>query len=136
MATQRSTPRAELTAFCDELRRAHIRPERMLLFGSWARGRPREDSDIDLIVVSKDFARVGFRRRLEILGVAAGRAWVSVQAFGYTPEEFAAPEPTSFLAIALSQETVEVRVPGAKSPRRGRKRSRAPTNALANGGSR
>lgn len=104
-------PRAELTAFCEQLRRAHIRPERLLLFGSWARGEQREESDIDLIVVSRDFARLGDLRRLETLGIAAGRALVSVQARGYTPEEFAAPEPTSFLAIVLSQKTIEIPVP-------------------------
>jgi len=114
MATQRSTPRAELTAFCEQLRRAHIRPERLLLFGSWARGEQREESDIDLIVVSRDFARLGDLRRLEMLGIAAGRALVSVQARGYTPEEFAAPEPASFLAIVLSQKTVELPVPRAR----------------------
>jgi hypothetical protein len=118
MATQRSTPRAELRAFCEQLRRVRIRPERILLFGSWARGQQREDSDIDVIVVSDDFARIGLRRRLEILGIAAGRAWVSVQALGYTPEELAAPEPTSFLAIVLAQKTVEVPVPRARPTRK------------------
>ena len=119
MATQRSTPRAELTAFCEQLRRARIRPERLLLFGSWARGEQREESDIDLIVVSRDFARLGLLRRLETLGIAAGRALVSVQARGYTPEEFAAPAPTSFLAIVLSQKTVQIPVPRAtRTPRR------------------
>ncbi|MBI4518010.1 MAG: nucleotidyltransferase domain-containing protein [Deltaproteobacteria bacterium] len=114
MAPQRSTPRAELTAFCEQLRRARIRPERLLLFGSWARGEQREESDIDLIVVSRDFARLGDLRRLETLGIAAGRAGVSVEAHGYTPEEFAAPEPTSFLAMVLSQKTVDIPVPRAR----------------------
>lgn len=118
MATQRPTPRAELTAFCEQLRRTHIRPERLLLFGSWARGEQREESDIDLIVISRDFARLRDLRRLETLGIAAGRALVSVQAHGFTPEEFAAPEPTSFLAIALSQKTVEIAVPRARHPRK------------------
>ena len=84
------------------------------------RGQQREDSDIDVIVVSEDFARIGLRRRLEMLGIAAGRAWVSVQALGYTPEELAAPEPTSFLAIVLAQKTVEVPVPRARSTRKAR----------------
>jgi predicted nucleotidyltransferase len=58
-----STPRAELTAFCEQLRRAAIRPERLLLFGSWARGEQREDSEIDPIVVSRDFAQLDDFRR-------------------------------------------------------------------------
>lgn len=97
----------------------------MFLFGSWARGEQREESDIDLIVVSRDFARLGDLQRLETLGIAAGRAQVSVEAHGYTPEEFSAPEPTGFLATVLSQTTVEISVPRAararkKTLRRGR----------------
>jgi hypothetical protein len=113
MAAQRSIPHAELKAFCAQLRRWRIRPERILLFGSWARGQQHADSDIDVIIVSADFAGRGLRRRLELLGRAAGHALVSVQALGYTPKEFAAPEPSSFLAMVLSQKTIEVPVPRA-----------------------
>ena len=121
MAMQRSIPQAELRAFCEQLRRWRIRPERILLFGSWARGQQQADSDIDVIVVSADFAGRGLRRRLELLGRAAGHALVSVQALGYTPKEFAAPEPSSFLAMVLSQKTVEVPVPRAKRTKNGRR---------------
>ena len=133
MAAQRSTPRAELRAFCEQLRRAHITPERILLFGSWARREQREDSNIGVIVVSRDFAGIGLRRRLEILGSAAGRAWVSVQALGYTPDELAAPEKTSFLAIVLAQKTVEVPVPRARTRKKARPLPGARSAMRANG---
>lgn len=120
MAAQTTTFDQDIEAFCNQLRRSGIRPERVILFGSWASGRQRPDSDIDLIVVSKDFRGRGLRRRLELLGMTAGDALVPVQALGYTPEELAAPEPTSFLAIVLSQKTVEIPLPPTKS-RRNRK---------------
>jgi predicted nucleotidyltransferase len=82
MATQRSAPRTAIEAFCKELRRLHIRPEGIALFGSWASGRQHNGSDIDLIVISCDFRRKGLRRRLELLGMAAGRALVPIQALG------------------------------------------------------
>ena len=87
MASKTSLPRREIGAFCRELRRLRIRPERITLFGSWAQGVAHAGSDIDLIVVSRDFRGKGLRRRLELLGVAAARALVPIQALGYTPRE-------------------------------------------------
>ena len=108
MATQATDLRRDIAAFCAELRRAGIRPRRIILFGSWAAGRERWDSDIDVIVVSKDFRGKGLRRRLELLGIAAAGALVPVQALGYAPEEIADPELGSFLAMILSDKTVEM----------------------------
>jgi predicted nucleotidyltransferase len=41
-------------------------PERIILFGSYAYGQPRPDSDVDLLVVLP-FEGTGFRKSLEIL---------------------------------------------------------------------
>lgn len=41
-------------------------PERLILFGSYAYGTAREDSDIDLLVIMP-FEGTGFRKSLEIL---------------------------------------------------------------------
>jgi predicted nucleotidyltransferase len=65
-----------------------IRPERFILFGSQAHGDGAPWSDIDLIVVSKDFAAKDLRERLELLGVAAARILEPIEAFGVTPEEW------------------------------------------------
>lgn len=43
-----------------------FQPERIILFGSYASGRPRPDSDVDLLVVLP-FEGKGFRKSLEIL---------------------------------------------------------------------
>jgi len=43
-----------------------FQPERIILFGSYAYGRPRPDSDVDLLVVLP-FEGKGFRKSLEIL---------------------------------------------------------------------
>jgi predicted nucleotidyltransferase len=91
------------------LRRLHIRPDQVALFGSWAKGRQRRGSDIDLIVISRDFRRKGLRRRLELLGTAAARALVPVQALGYTPEEVENRDPGGFLDEILREAVVEFR---------------------------
>lgn len=41
-------------------------PERIILFGSYAYGEPRPDSDVDLLVILP-FEGKGFRKSLEIL---------------------------------------------------------------------
>ena len=57
---------AETQAFVDELaRRADVLG--VLLFGSWARGDHRPDSDVDLVVIVRD----GFRRGVEYRGSQA-----------------------------------------------------------------
>ena len=71
----------------EELRKLGIRPQRVILYGSYAGGHPREDSDIDLIVISEDFKKFNLRERLEILGLAAGRVFEPIEAIGYTEEE-------------------------------------------------
>src|SRR5208337_696425 len=43
-----------------------FQPERIILFGSYAYGHPRPDSDVDLLVVLP-FDGTGFRKSLEIL---------------------------------------------------------------------
>ena len=35
-----------------------------ILTGSWARGTQREDSDVDLIIISDDFSKMRFSERL------------------------------------------------------------------------
>ncbi len=41
-------------------------PERIILFGSYAYGAPREDSDVDLLVILP-YEGSGFRKSVEIL---------------------------------------------------------------------
>ncbi|NOZ68067.1 MAG: nucleotidyltransferase domain-containing protein [Deferribacteres bacterium] len=83
------------------LRELGIVPKDIILYGSYAGGKPREDSDIDLIVISDDFARMNLRERLEILGLAAGRVFEPIEAIGYTEEELRDTKGT-FLEEILS----------------------------------
>ncbi|MBI5410311.1 MAG: nucleotidyltransferase domain-containing protein [Nitrospirae bacterium] len=71
----------------DALKELGVFPQRIILYGSYAKGNPREDSDIDLIVISGDFRHMNLRERLETLGLAAGRVFEPIEAVGYTEEE-------------------------------------------------
>ena len=43
-------PRSEIKSYCDAIAR-EFKPEKIILFGSYAYGTPTEDSDVDLMVV-------------------------------------------------------------------------------------
>ena len=99
------SPRPEtskiIARYREQLGRLGIRVERVILFGSSLRGEVQEGSDIDLLIVSPDFARMNTRERLELLGLAAARIWEPVEAIGYTPEEMSKVEPATLLEEIL-----------------------------------
>lgn len=97
-----------ITRFRQELERSGIRCEQILLYGSYAHGKPREGSDIDLIVISKDWARFSFRERLEQLGIAAARILEPIQAQGFTPDEIEQHEISPLWEMILRREAVVI----------------------------
>jgi len=94
-----------VSRYRQELQRLNICSEKIILFGSYAEGRQRLDSDIDLIVVSKDFQPFNVRERLEVLGLASGRILEPIEAFGYTPNEIESATSESFLWDVLHTKT-------------------------------
>ncbi len=68
-------------------------PDEMWLWGSRAYGSPDEYSDIDLIVVSKEFLDLKFTKRMyrfiESIGLLKDRNAEVVDVLCYTPDEFA-----------------------------------------------
>ncbi len=74
----------------------------IVLFGSYARGTYRKDSDIDLIVVSDAFRNMSLRQRQETLGIASARIMKPIEALGYSPEEVINAKPLTILKEALS----------------------------------
>jgi predicted nucleotidyltransferase len=77
---------ARIRQLLDALRR--YRPERVYLFGSWARGEEDDLSDLDVVVIKRTSSPFFDRLRevLELLPPGTGGIDVLV----YTPEEFEA----------------------------------------------
>lgn len=94
--------------FRQELERSGIRCEKIFLYGSYAHGKPREGSDIDLIIISKDWARFSYRERLEQLGIAAARILEPIQAQGFTPDEIEQHEISPQWEMILQREAVVI----------------------------
>ncbi len=85
-----------------------IHVERVMLYGSQANGTAREESDIDLFVISEDWGKYSQRERLEILGVASARILEPIQAQGITPGEIASHQIPAFWQHVLSEQAVAV----------------------------
>ncbi|MFH1192441.1 MAG: nucleotidyltransferase domain-containing protein [bacterium] len=69
----------------------------VLLFGSYAYGKPKKFSDVDLVIISSDFQRRNFFKRMdwltrERMGIADD---VAMDVIGYTPKEFSNIEDKS-----------------------------------------
>ncbi len=63
-------------------------PERVYVFGSWARGEADELSDLDIVVIKR--TTVPFFERLREVSRLLPAGTGAVDIFVYTPEEFAA----------------------------------------------
>jgi uncharacterized protein len=61
-----------------------FRPERVILFGSYARGTAGADSDIDLLVIAP-FEGTGFRQSLKILNRLDSR--LPLDLIAYRPDD-------------------------------------------------
>lgn len=94
--------------FRQELEKEGIHSKELLLYGSQRRSTAAEGSDIDLIVISPDWAGYNWRERLELLGVVAARLLQPIQAQGFTPKEIANREITPLWQEILDKEVIAV----------------------------
>ncbi|MFZ0547674.1 MAG: nucleotidyltransferase domain-containing protein [Candidatus Promineifilaceae bacterium] len=76
--------------FKSALESADIQVEKLILFGSYATDTAREDSDIDVVVISPSFEGKGFWERIEILSNAIYEVFAPIEASAFTPEEWRA----------------------------------------------
>jgi predicted nucleotidyltransferase len=61
--------------------------EKTILFGSRARGDYFLNSDVDIILISKDFKKLPFRKRMAEV-MAEWDEYIDIEPLCYTPEEF------------------------------------------------
>ncbi len=86
---RKAVKKIEIREIADFLKKLNERfkIEKVILFGSRARGEHLKQSDYDFIVISHDFKKVPFLRRLEMLY----ELWdndLHSDILAYTPDEF------------------------------------------------
>ena len=62
----------------------------VLLFGSYAYGKPNKHSDVDLAVISPNFNKINFDERMDLLKRKRDKITdqIAMDIIGYTPREF------------------------------------------------
>jgi predicted nucleotidyltransferase len=65
-----------------------IKPQRIILYGSYATGANVKGSDIDVVIISSDFATKTYWERIDILADAIYEVSAPVEAVAMTPEEW------------------------------------------------
>jgi predicted nucleotidyltransferase len=81
-----------ISAFIKTLESRGIRTDKLILFGSYATGQFREDSDIDLVIISRDFNNKSYWDRIDILAGAIYEIFEPIEATAFTPEEWQSRE--------------------------------------------
>ena len=79
-----------ISDFRKALESTGVRPQKIILFGSYATGQFREDSDIDLVVLSEDFQGKGYWERIDLLSAAIYDVFKPIEAVAMTPAEWIA----------------------------------------------
>jgi len=74
-----------------------LKVEKVILFGSFAQGKAKKDSDIDLIVVSPSFAKMDDDERLRFLYRKSVGFPYNLHVYGLTAGEFSSASPLTTL---------------------------------------
>lgn len=80
-------PDSKIVDFLKRVRKEY-KLEKAIFFGSRARGDNFKDSDYDIILVSKDFNRIFFTKRIAMMYNFWKHYPLDIEPICYTPEEF------------------------------------------------
>jgi len=96
----------EIETFVEKLKKK-INIERVIVFGSRARGDYLADSDVDMIIISKDFEEVPFYERMDKL-ILLWESPLDLEALCYTPKEFEQKKKEIGIVAEAVKEGIEV----------------------------
>ena len=88
MASSKASAINLIKKYIVRLRENNISVERVLLFGSYIKGTPREDSDIDIAVISSAFKGDRYSDRRLIVPLRRGID-SRIEPIPFTPEDYA-----------------------------------------------
>jgi hypothetical protein len=87
MVKKRHEVKKIISAYRKRLETLGINVSQIILYGSYAKGKPKEYSDIDIAVVSPDFTKFDIFERQEILSMAHHKLGVPIEPIGLTPAQ-------------------------------------------------
>jgi uncharacterized protein len=103
--TEVKFPNRIVNHYIDVLQRK-IDIEGVLLFGSFAWGRPTKHSDVDLVVISSDFNKKELSNRFQWLSRMRDKLTyqIAMDIVGYTPKEFSDIEKHSAIMAKAKRD--------------------------------
>lgn len=78
--------------FIELLKEENITIEKVILFGSYAKGTQKTDSDIDLAIISPDFKEEDCIKNMTLLLCKANKLKVDIQTIPFSIEEYNEPK--------------------------------------------
>ena len=110
MHTERSQIEQIIQRFGEVLKSKGITPEKMILFGSYAKGTASKHNDIDVVIVSQDFAGLSLIERCTVMGQAINEIMEPIEPIAYTPEEFAKLSPQSIIGSVMNDPMEHLKI--------------------------
>ncbi|MDP3017257.1 MAG: nucleotidyltransferase domain-containing protein [Deltaproteobacteria bacterium] len=87
MVKKRREIKRIIAQFKKRLGELGVEVSQIILYGSYAKGKPREFSDIDIAVVSPTFKKLDIFKRQEILSMAHHGFDEPIEPIGLTPDQ-------------------------------------------------
>lgn len=87
MVKKRSEIKKIVERYITELKRYGLDISTVFLYGSYAKGKPKEYSDIDIAVVSPSFEKMDIFERQMILSKAHHNFGEPIEPIGFTPDQ-------------------------------------------------
>jgi len=109
MAQTRQKIKSLVLQYIRNLESLGISIQKVIIFGSQAKGDFRKDSDIDIAIISKDFEKLGLWDRAKYLGRAARDIPYPIEALGFSPSQLRAAEQGTILD-EITRSGVEVKI--------------------------
>jgi len=75
--------------------------QRIVLYGSYAAGKEREGSDIDLVVISDDFSCMDYWQRIDMISDAIYKVFKPIEAMAMTSQEW---RESRSIAVELARQ--------------------------------
>ena len=74
--------------FRQKMENRGIKPEKLILYGSYADGTNQEGSDIDIAIISDDFISLDYWERIDILSEVIYEIFAPIEAVALTQKEW------------------------------------------------
>ncbi len=84
----------------------YIKVNQLILYGSYCYGKPREDSDFDIAVISSDFKDMTVLDKIELFSNASLAVDSRVELKGFAYNEYLNPPKGSFLELVKDKGRV------------------------------